>query len=529
MTKRYAFLIGSLLFGATSFLQAQSGTLDPSFNGTGYVIDPVNNLDAGQKILVQPDQKILLIGMSFDAQYVARAQVYRYNPDGSRDTGFGINGVFTYELDFEADLYSAVLTADGKIILAGSTTDYQTYRLLLIQLNADGTLDDSFAGTGVLAQSVSVVVDNAEDMAYDLALDADGNILVCGSSYDANYIRRPIVVRFTPDGQLDTGFGTNGVASIPAGVGSSGFRGIVVQADGKILASGFFGAGLQWFELLLVRYEADGSLDASFGNAGVVQYNYGNVDDEGYDLALAPDGSILVAGVTVTQTYNYSALLMKFTADGAVDISFGTDGAVEEDLNNFDLASNVSWISDGTIIMAGSSGVGPPNGFDMAVWKYLPDGTRDNSFGTNGLAAPVIPDRYAMINAMEVQADGRILVGGQARTTVNVNNFLIARLQNDITNSVAELSSVDQAYTFPNPASAGSTVTVQLDNALQPIARIELYAADGRRIHSYSVQQLARTAQGVSIQLPTDVAPGIYQLAFGQPGARSTSTIIIAQ
>lgn len=132
--------------------------------------------------------------------------------------------MFTYELDFEADLYSAVLTADGNAQSSGSTTDYQTYRLLLIQLNADGTLDDSFAGTGVLAQSVSVVVDNAEDMAYDLALDADGNILVCGSSYDANYIRRPIVVRFTPDGQLDTGFGTNGVASIPAGVGSSGFR-----------------------------------------------------------------------------------------------------------------------------------------------------------------------------------------------------------------------------------------------------------------------------------------------------------------
>lgn len=84
MTKRYAFLIGSLLFGAFSFLQAQSGTLDPSFNGTGYVIDPVNNLDAGRNILVQPDQKILLIGMSFDAQYVARAQVYRYNPDGSQ-------------------------------------------------------------------------------------------------------------------------------------------------------------------------------------------------------------------------------------------------------------------------------------------------------------------------------------------------------------------------------------------------------------------------------------------------------------
>ncbi|MBL0126468.1 MAG: hypothetical protein IPP83_03205, partial [Flavobacteriales bacterium] len=467
--------------------------------------------------------------MSFDAQYVARAQVFRYNPDGSRDTSFGNNGAFTYELDFEADIYSAVLTADGKIILAGSTTDYQTYRLLLIQLNADGTLDDSFADNGVLAQSVSIVSPNDEDISYDMALDADGNILVCGTSYDANYIRRPIVVRFTPDGQLDAGFGTDGVASIPAGVGSSGFKGILVQPDGKIVATGSFGTDLLWYELLLVRFEADGSLDAGFGDAGVVKHNYGNVDDEGYDLTLTTDGSFLVAGMTATQTYNYSALLMKFTPDGEVDSAFGTNGAVEEDLDTFDFAAMVKVLSDGTIVMAGTSGVGPPNGFDMAVWKYLPDGTRDNSFGSNGLAAPVIPDRYAMIYGMDIQADGKILVGGQARTTVNVNNFLIARLQNDISNSVADPSGVDQAVAFPNPASAGSFVNLPLTEAIHPGARIELYTADGRRVSSYPAQQLARTAQGVSIQLPTDVAPGIYQLAIEQRDHRSATTIIITQ
>jgi len=124
MNHRYALLIGSVLFAATSVLKAQSGTLDPAFNGTGYVIDPVNNLDVGQKILVQHDQKILQIGMSFDAAYISRAQVFRYNPDGTRDTDFGTNGAFTYELDFEANIYGAVLTPDGKILLAGSIIDY---------------------------------------------------------------------------------------------------------------------------------------------------------------------------------------------------------------------------------------------------------------------------------------------------------------------------------------------------------------------------------------------------------------------
>lgn len=73
----------------------------------------------------------------------------------------------------------------------------------------------------------------------------------------------------------------------------------------------------------------------------------GNVDDEGEDLVLMPDGSILVCGVTVTQTYNYSALLAKFTPTGDLDSTFGTAGTVKEDLGMFDFASNVSLMSHG--------------------------------------------------------------------------------------------------------------------------------------------------------------------------------------
>ncbi|MFN6114903.1 MAG: delta-60 repeat domain-containing protein, partial [Flavobacteriales bacterium] len=95
-------------------LSAQPGTLDPDFNGAGYVVTPVNNGDNAQKILVQPDQKVLTVGMSFDATFTSRAQVFRYLPDGTLDTDFGTDGGFTYTLDFEANLYSAALTSEGK-------------------------------------------------------------------------------------------------------------------------------------------------------------------------------------------------------------------------------------------------------------------------------------------------------------------------------------------------------------------------------------------------------------------------------
>lgn len=513
---------------APQVLQAQPGALDLSFNGTGYVVAPVNNLDVGQKILVQDDQKILAIGFSFDAIYTARAYAFRYLPDGTLDPTFATNGVFSYELGQEADLYSAVLTTEGKILLAGSTYADGQYSLLLMQLQPDGALDNSFGINGVLDQSISVVAEIAEDIAYDVTLDASGNILVCGSTYSADTVRRPFVARFTPMGVLDTSFGVDGIASIPVlAVGGSAFKGIVVQPDGKIVSSGYFGNSELWYVMLVVRFNADGSLDPTFGDTGVVKYNYGSVDDEGDDLKLTADGSFLVAGVTATQSYNYSALLAKFTSAGVLDTTFGNAGTVEEDLNTFDFASNVAVQPDGRIVMAGSSGVGPPGAFDLAVWKYMADGTPDPTFGTDGLAQHVIPEYSTMIYGMGIQADGKILISGQARTTVNQNYFFVGRLQNDLGTGVAELNNMAGTRVFPNPALANSMVTLQVPNADQPDARINLYAADGRMVHTVRTAGSRRDAEHISFQLPADLAPGSYQLAYCQPGYRHTFNLLV--
>lgn len=513
----------ALLLCAPATLRAQSGTLDPTFNTTGYVVSPVNTGDNVQKILVQPDQKILTIGMSWDFTFTARAYVFRYNPDGTPDTDFADNGVFVYTQDNEALLYSGMITAEGKILLVGATTDYQTYRMLLIQLNADGSPDASFGTNGVVLQAITQVPQNGEDFAYNVAQDAQGGLLVCGSSHDPNYVRRPIVVRFTSAGVLDTDFGVDGVATVPVmAVGASAFKCLRVQPDGRIVATGFFGETELWYTLLLVRFNADGTLDDTFSGDGIVRHNYGNVDDEGQELQLTTDGSILVAGKTVTADYNYSALLMKFTPAGAVDATFGDAGAVKEDLDTFDYGWNLAVQADGRIIMAGTSGVGPPNGFDLAVWKYAADGTRDASFGTDGLAHFAIPDYYTMIYGMALQADGKILIGGQARTDMNQNYFFVARLLNDTgTGIAAQASTTEWLSVQPNPTSG--LLQLRSTTADATPLRISLRNALGQDVRAPFTLAGPRTTD---VDL-SGLAAGAYYLLATRNGAQQAIRVMV--
>lgn len=509
-------------------MQAQPGALDLSFNSSGYVVQPVNTGDGVQKILVQPDQKILTLGMSWDATFTARAYVFRYLPDGTPDTDFASNGMFTYALDNEALFYSAALTPTGKILLVGSTTNYENYRMLLVQLNSDGTPDDSFGDNGVVLQSVALVDDHGEDFAYDVAFDAVGNILVCGNSHDPNYVRRPVVVRFTASGVLDTAFGDGGVATIPVNaVGSSAFMGIAVQPDGKIVATGYFGQTELWYLLLVARFNADGTLDESFSDDGIVKHNYGNVDDAGEDLEFTADGSILIAGKTTTATYNYSALIMKFTSSGEVDESFGDAGAVEEDVAQFDYAWELAQLPGGDIIVAGTAGNGPPDDFDLAVWKYKPDGTPANDFGNAGFVQHMIPDYYTMIYGLAIQADGKILVGGQARTTVNENYFFVARLGNSMT-GIVEPAANATVVVVPNPTVAGASIALRVAEPLGANVRVALHALDGSLVFASSTRVLERGSNAIRLALPADLAPGMYQLSILRPDhALSTARVVV--
>jgi uncharacterized delta-60 repeat protein len=503
-------LILFVIFGACIESYSQDGALDQSFGSGGIVISPITNGDSYHDVVVQDDNKIIAVGMSFDAGFVSRANVFRFLPDGSLDEGFADNGIFTFELNYEANIYSCAINSEGKIILAGSTTDYVNYKFLVIQLNADGSLDSSFGDNGVVVYNACPLEGYYENLGNAVAIDAEDKILVSGNSFDVNYIRRPVVLRFMTTGEIDPSFGNNGVATIPVGEGACSYDCLAIQPDGKIIAGGNYGNTLLWYVLLLTRFNSDGSIDTTFGEDGSVKYSYGDVDDEAFDLGLTSDGSIVVAGFTATQTYNFSTLVMQFTSDGTLDTNFGSDGIIEFDQGNYDVADALSILPDGKIVVAGTSGEGPPNSYDMAIWKYNPDGSPDLSFDGDGFVQHEIENYYAMGYGLAIQNDGKILIAGQARTNVNQNHYFISRLNNEIEVAVSEYQS-DSIELYPNPCKPGSDIVFSA-NVEGPLD-IVVFSALGVYVQHLECTQIVNGKWRT--QIPQNLAEGIYILRIG--------------
>ena len=227
-----------------------------------------------------------------------------------------------------------------------------------------------------------------------VVVQSSGQIVVAGSSTIGTafgMIQGTSIdlVRYNPDGSLDTSFGNAGriltqvPGSSPGTYDTLTAQAVVQQADGKLLV---VGSDLSNQDLLAIRYTANGALDKSFGQGGIV------LDPVGWgasSVVIQPDGKIVLAGTDYTPGNGLPAAigLLRLNANGTNDTSFGTGGAVLTNLDGmYDEASGVAMQSTGAIIVAGSIG-GPYPGAGMAAaLRYTPKGVLDTSFGSGGVA-----------------------------------------------------------------------------------------------------------------------------------------------
>ncbi|HYV36468.1 MAG TPA: hypothetical protein VE988_12225 [Gemmataceae bacterium] len=297
------------------------GTVDTSFGNGGMTITPFGVNDTVSAMTVLPEGQIVVAGAS-DLRFAAA----RYNADGGLDQTFGNGGkVITTVGQAHSDIVNGLAVQnDGKVILAGSSID-QSFGITLVRYNDDGTLDPSFGAGGIVETNVL----HCSSSATDIAIDSAGNLLVAGWYYgDFSVIPDPmstawpqgsLLQRYTPNGQLDATFGNNGQVKSSNDLWQYYGSHVALQADGRILLASSFNDTNTTTAEKLTRYNADGSLDTTFGNGGVAIASRGPATfGFANDVAIAPDGGIVIAGWSYLQApadFHVELTLVRFAND----------------------------------------------------------------------------------------------------------------------------------------------------------------------------------------------------------------------
>jgi uncharacterized delta-60 repeat protein len=490
-----------------------AGTIDSTFNNTGKVIYDRDKYDLYQDVKVQPDGKIVAAGTSMSPTFSAVIEVTRYFADGSFDPLFGTNGHFNYSLNVESGAYKCLIKDDGKILICGYTTDYTIWSMLMIQLDEYGVPDPSFGNNGVVLQQLGP----GEQIAYAMAVQVDKKILLAGYSQNAEYKNVPVVLRYSETGVLDTSFGTNGIANVPVTETDNDFSAVSVQSDGKIVAAGHISNGLSWFSLLIARFDENGQLDAGYGTGGVINHNLGNVDDEFYDLQLTADDEAILAGFTVSQSdYFYHLLLMKFDNSGSPAISFGTDGYTVYGEVPYTFGDAMVLQPDGKILVAGCTGDLQPANNDWAVWRFNPDGSPDQDFGTNGVVTTDFFGNSDEALGIALHAD-KIIVAGKTRNAANFLDFAVTRYINDVNVAVAEAETPVKFSVSPNPVKRNGTFRLVCDGKQSENIWVELSDLNGSTVMLEPLGIQSAGIHSFQFGLPSSVSPGVYFVRMRSP------------
>lgn len=414
LSNKFILILSLILFNITysGYIFTAQGDLDTTFNPTGTPPGTATiTLKSVSSVKLQSDGKVVVAGPSSD-NYLAAT---RYNTDGSLDTTFGGTGtVKNTALANVINGYVALaIQQDGKILVAGTLVGNVLNNgvFALVRFNADGSVDTTFGGgDGAVSTSIGT---GAE--ARSIALQSDGKIILAGDSRSGG-VQSFTLARYTTSGVLDTSFGVNGIATVSAGTdffGDLGAYTIVALSDDSLLVGGSLSIGSDNGSTLL-KFNPNGSLDTSFATDGMAI-----VDDEAYGLSLCVDcnNGILFAGYRITGDGTTEGLVYRYDSSGQLDTSFATNGVVTLSLAPTDLVTfnSIIYLPNGKFMIGGGWGPaisGSPNKAFLA--RYNGNGTLDASFGTGGMVKSISGPGQANDGLISIvaQINGNIVGAG---------------------------------------------------------------------------------------------------------------------
>ncbi len=338
--------VGQASFIAFALARYNSdGSLDSTFGTGGLVTTDFGGTDIAEAAILQPDGKIIAVGRASNDFALAR-----YTSDGSLDSTFGTGGLVTTDLGGTDIAEAVALQPDGKIIAVGRAGN----DFALVRYTSDGSLDSTFGTGGIVTTDFG----GGTDIANAAVLQPDGKIIAVGMS-GSDFA----LARYNSNGSLDSAFGTGGLVTTDFG-GADSANGVALQPDGKIIAVGRASS-----DFALARYNSDGSLDSTFGTGGLVTTEFGGTDFAN-GVALQPDGKIIAVGRTGSGI-NTDFGLARYDSDGSLDTTFGAGGLVTTSFGATGLESaNAAVLQpDGKLIAAGQASIGGSSVFALACYE----------------------------------------------------------------------------------------------------------------------------------------------------------------
>jgi uncharacterized delta-60 repeat protein len=341
---------------------------------------------------------------------------------GELDPSFGENGRLFVE-HYSPYFNAFARQEDGKLVLASGSSVYR--------LNADGSWDDSFGEHGI---DVMEEFDDGYFSVGDLAVQSDGKIILAGqlaTDWFGGQYDPAVLVRVNPDGSLDAGFGDEGRVLLHLGGWQEYISRVVVLEDGRIVVAGAT-TGNSVSHVMFARFEPDGSLDTSFGTgpttgttllhvAGHTAVNW---------MVRQADGKFVACGTNGPHGVDQSILLVRVTADGAVDSTFGADGVSLVAKGTVPHAMRCLLLPDESIVLAGNSGFYGRT--DLILARLTPDGVQDVGFGEGGISRIDLGGVEELASIVRL-SDGQLGLAGRTHASKDWHSSLmfVARIDTD--------------------------------------------------------------------------------------------------
>jgi len=407
----YFLFLTAFYFSFTSLCIAQSpGELDKTFGNGGRVNVGIGGyFDVVKSMALQHDGKIVVVGYGKESLVSFKGlSMARYLQNGEMDFDFGNLGVIhRVTKDLEGEANSVAIQKDDKIVVTGYSISPTTNNeeITLARFTENGNIDKSFGNKGLIVTEIS----GEKDVGESVVIQNDGKIVVVGTT-DHKPNADIVLIRYNENGSLDYSFGFGGIVITDINSAMDIGKSLVIQSDGKLIVSGFTHVVNKFF-MTLLRYDSYGELDPTFGNSGIIITDINGRRGK-MDMVMQNDGKIVLVGPSEVEDSHHFTVL-RFNNNGSLDKSFGYNGVTKTIIGDYSEAESVALDSDGNIVVAGTTELGNEQ---FVVAMYDQNGMLVSDFGSDGIVkTSFIKNSVDRAHSVVIDYYGNIIVAGETK------------------------------------------------------------------------------------------------------------------